>query len=969
MSGRKVVRFTSSRSTRLEIPALDISGVNTTYTVFIAARIWGAGAPCGSVYVTGRILSSLASSPSDWLLGWDDSSADVFLSGSTWLPGPPSVPAVPRSTTWVQYTVTRASPLGDGRLFKYGSLISAGSVGRGPQGLSLGGQNTQFAYSNCVSLGYGTLYYYEWADADIAEVLVYPRALSDSDRMTVEAYLASRYNMSAVVVASITPSATPTPAATAPFVGSPSLDIIASPPLLWLRPEELPVGDMPVATWPNAAAVASAAAATAAGNAALAAQLTAAATTLNAVAPPANIPFVKVDPVSGFKSVRFTASRSTAMQIPMSALDLSGANANYTMFLVANIWGGYTACGTNLVTGRVLTAPPAASNDWVLGWTDGYRDVTLVAGKWIPGSPSVSAGLRNTAWLMYSSVRFSANSSVSLFRNGSFVGAASGARGGPAGLQLGGRSSTFSVYCAGYGTQNYAQFSDSAVAEVIVYNRALSDPERWAVEAYLNARYILASTAAGAPTPVPTSALPTGTGTRTGSPSGTGTPSSTRSTSLSASMTPSLGTTPSQTAKLSATPAGTTTSTVSGSITGSQSATAVPSASSAGASSPSTSSSTSVSSSSGGVPLGTPSVSGTSPTSSSGTPSASATGTASTSSMTPSQSPPPQTSVPTASTSRSGSSSQSVSLSSTVTPSGTTTPSPSSSLSLSGTVPASLPFTQTPSQSLQPSPSSPGTPSATRTAAAAVTASASVSASNGTAGVGAVIGGAAVPAPAALSAGAGAGVAIAVILCLLVFIGVAALVRRNASREEQQRRGVISSAAPGAKQGAVGALTAATAAGGSTPRLGPGAAAASHKSLRALLSNEALEAASTGRPSVSLGEQQVGSPRTVHSFAAVGIGAEGGAVMRGNGSAAFSSASPSAGGSRRSLFLPQTATTRLSAHTAASPAGGRADASDAASTTGGSDEFVMNPLLRQLQSSGGGGGVSSRSVASFKRKG
>ena len=60
----------------------------------------------------------------------------------------------------------------------------------------------------------------------------------------------------------------------------------------------------------------------------------------SAIAAPGSFPLVILDSSTGFPVVRFTASQSTTLTVPSSALDLSSATASFAIFLVARIWGG-----------------------------------------------------------------------------------------------------------------------------------------------------------------------------------------------------------------------------------------------------------------------------------------------------------------------------------------------------------------------------------------------------------------------------------------------------------------------------------------------------------------------------------------------------------------------------------------------------------------------------------------------------
>ena len=247
-------------------------------------------------WVTGAVATTVNPSlgVGDWLLGWWASTQDYALVGAAgWLPTSGGVPSAAQQGGWTLYTLTRdgsAGGGGGGSLFKNGALLDAGSTA-GPAGLTLGGRPTSYNI-NC----YSNRYYSQFSDSDVAEVIVYDRALSDLERRGVEAWLASRYALSGET--STTPTPSPSPSAMPSALLPPSMNLVTSPPLLWLRPEELPPPNSPLASWFNGAAAARVAAANASGNATLAAALASSASALNAVGPFDALPSVIHDAVS-----------------------------------------------------------------------------------------------------------------------------------------------------------------------------------------------------------------------------------------------------------------------------------------------------------------------------------------------------------------------------------------------------------------------------------------------------------------------------------------------------------------------------------------------------------------------------------------------------------------------------------------------------------------------------------------------
>ncbi|HYX32521.1 MAG TPA: LamG-like jellyroll fold domain-containing protein [Oligoflexus sp.] len=117
--------------------------------------------------------------------------------------------------------------------------------------------------------------------------------------------------------------------------------------------------------------------------------------------------------------------------------------------------------------GRVVSG---TSNNWFMGWHSGFRD-RFYANTWIYQPSPVT----DNSWQIYATDHSA--SIQRIFRNNQALQANSVANTqGPVGLNLG-----------SYAGNN--EWSISEIAEVIVYERVLTDAERQAVFAYLNARY------------------------------------------------------------------------------------------------------------------------------------------------------------------------------------------------------------------------------------------------------------------------------------------------------------------------------------------------------------------------------------------------------------------------------------------------------------------------------------------------
>ncbi len=144
--------------------------------------------------------------------------------------------------------------------------------------------------------------------------------------------------------------------------------------------------------------------------------------------------------------------------------------ANTTNFSTPNtvLYVSRQTGGTNA---RMLTS---TNDNWLMGYWSGYKQQAYFNG-WIYG-PAAPGTLSDTTWHLFSSTQSGAASSF--YENGTALvsGSTAGVT-GPNGLQVG-------CYAAAA-----SECSDGQFAEVIVFNRVLSDNERNRVEAYLNQKW------------------------------------------------------------------------------------------------------------------------------------------------------------------------------------------------------------------------------------------------------------------------------------------------------------------------------------------------------------------------------------------------------------------------------------------------------------------------------------------------
>lgn len=166
LNGKPIVRFTAANNDgmRAYFP------VSSTYTLFSVARMRDLGS-------AGRIIGSVNGTAANYLAGWwggyeDSFYAEGWVNNST----------TPATTDWIQYTTKGTGSLSF--IYRGGTLLYSNNNGvSSPNGaLALSGftAGTSAEMSNC----------------DIAEVILYNRALSDIARQVIEDYLFVKYGTS-----------------------------------------------------------------------------------------------------------------------------------------------------------------------------------------------------------------------------------------------------------------------------------------------------------------------------------------------------------------------------------------------------------------------------------------------------------------------------------------------------------------------------------------------------------------------------------------------------------------------------------------------------------------------------------------------------------------------------------------------------------------------------------------------------
>lgn len=166
-----------------------------------------------------------------------------------------------------------------------------------------------------------------------------------------------------------------------------------------------------------------------------------------------NQPVYKTNIVKGKPAVHFAAASAQTMTVA------TNFTAPVTVIYIVRQTGG-----TN---GRMLSG---INNNWLLGFWGGSRAQAYFEG-WV--SPVGTPG-SDTSWHMYSGVITGSGTNTKVYEDRIQVGSNQGGIQGPNGLTLVG---------------GYGEYSDGDITEVIIYNSAISDVNRSAIEDYLYSKY------------------------------------------------------------------------------------------------------------------------------------------------------------------------------------------------------------------------------------------------------------------------------------------------------------------------------------------------------------------------------------------------------------------------------------------------------------------------------------------------
>ena len=149
----------------------------------------------------------------------------------------------------------------------------------------------------------------------------------------------------------------------------------------------------------------------------------------------------------------------------------AGIDKDFTVVYVARMWG--------TIAGRVLCATYPGGGNLLFGWWTDYQDIGYVTG---PGFflPDVRKPW-DTKWQLYSADAAVASYVPRLLNDGVFLSEAQ---------SVGAEGFNNTLNLSGYGDITDQETCDCEVAEVIIYDRKLSEPDRKSVEDYLRVKWM-----------------------------------------------------------------------------------------------------------------------------------------------------------------------------------------------------------------------------------------------------------------------------------------------------------------------------------------------------------------------------------------------------------------------------------------------------------------------------------------------
>lgn len=167
INGLPVVRFSTTSGSQALRTTM---AVNLPYTMAVVGHLTGGS--------NQRLVGSIYPDAENWLVGWWNGNEDVMYGEGFVAPG-----GVAATTNWKLYTVTGSGALTS--FYGQGSLIASNASG-----------NTGPANRLALS-GYQLANNAELSDGELAEVVVFARVLTDTERQQLEGYLAWKYGMQA----------------------------------------------------------------------------------------------------------------------------------------------------------------------------------------------------------------------------------------------------------------------------------------------------------------------------------------------------------------------------------------------------------------------------------------------------------------------------------------------------------------------------------------------------------------------------------------------------------------------------------------------------------------------------------------------------------------------------------------------------------------------------------------------------
>ncbi len=188
-----------------------------------------------------------------------------------------------------------------------------------------------------------------------------------------------------------------------------------------------------------------------------------------------NAPTYETNELNGLPIVRFNAASTQALRGTYT--QVGGGNAPWTMFAVGRLTGGANQ--------RLVGAIYPDNQNWLLGWWNGNENVAYYAGFVSDGGQGIAP---TTNWRIYTGKGDANIPQGTLYTTDTTTGAttiwqqnAGGSANPNGGIAL-----------SGYASLGVpSELSNGEIAEVILYNGAMSDADRHAVETYLYNRWFV----------------------------------------------------------------------------------------------------------------------------------------------------------------------------------------------------------------------------------------------------------------------------------------------------------------------------------------------------------------------------------------------------------------------------------------------------------------------------------------------